>query len=90
MELEFLKKEKNHVEVILHGEDHSFPSALREKLVAEKGVEFVAVTRDHPTAADPKLVLKTKGKDAREVIASAVRALQKDVKGFTSHMKRHA
>ncbi|MCK4714968.1 MAG: DNA-directed RNA polymerase subunit L, partial [Candidatus Aenigmarchaeota archaeon] len=87
---EFLKDEKNYVEVILQGEDHSFPNALREKLVEQKGVEFVAVTREHPTATYPKLVLKTKGRAAREVLADAVKALQKDVKGFGSSMKRHA
>ena len=90
MKLEYVKDEKNHVEVILHGEEHSFPSALREKLSEEKGVEFVAVTREHPTAAYPKLVLKTKGRAAREVLADAVKSLQKDVKAFTSSMKRHA
>jgi len=90
MELEFLKNEKNHIEVLLHGEEHSFPNALRERLVGEKGVEFVAVTRDHPTAADPKLVLKTKGRSAQEVLMSAVKALQKDVKSFTSQMKKHS
>ncbi|RLG19783.1 hypothetical protein DRN67_01790 [Candidatus Micrarchaeota archaeon] len=89
MKLEFLKDEKNHLEAIMHGEDHSFPNALREKLSAAKGVEFVAVTREHPTAADPKLVLKTKGKDARAVLADAIKELQKDARTFASSMKRH-
>ncbi|MDO8339442.1 MAG: DNA-directed RNA polymerase subunit L [Candidatus Burarchaeum sp.] len=90
MKLEFLVDEKNHVELILHGEDHSFANALREKILEEKGVEFVSVTREHPTAASPKLVLKTKGKPARELLTDAVKALQKDTKEFMSHMKKSA
>ncbi|VVC03959.1 DNA-directed RNA polymerase subunit L [Candidatus Burarchaeum australiense] len=89
MKLEFLKDEKNHIELILHGEDHSFPNALREKILEEKGVEFVSVTREHPTAAFPKLVLKTKGRSARDVLAEAVKALQKDTKEFLGPMKRN-
>ena len=90
MKLNFLKDEKDHVEVILEGEDHSFPNALREKLLEEKGVEFVSVTREHPTAAFPKLVLKTKGKSARELLKSAAKELLKDSKDFASQVKKKA
>lgn len=90
MKLNFLKNEKEHVEVILEGEDHSFPGALREKLAAEKGVEFISVTREHPTAAWPKLVLKTKGKSAKELLKSAAKELLKESKDFASQMKKKA
>lgn len=90
MKLEFLVDEKNHIELILNGEDHSFANALREKILEEKGVEFVSVTREHPTAAWPKLVLKTKGRPARELLTDAVKALQKDTKEFIPSMKKSA
>ena len=90
MKLNFLKDEKDHVEVLLEGEEHSFPNALREKLLGEKGVEFVSVTRAHPTAEAPKLVLTTKGRGAREILKAAVKELHKEAKEFTSQMKRKA
>jgi DNA-directed RNA polymerase subunit L len=90
MKLNFLKDEKDHVEVSFEGEEQSFPNALREKIVGEKGIEFVSVTREHPTASWPKLVLRTKGRSARDVLKSAVKELQKEAKEFTSQMKRKA
>jgi len=90
MKLNFLKDEKDHIEVLLEGEEHSFPNALREKLLDEKGVEFVSVAREHPTASWPKLVLKTKGRAARDVLKAAAKELLKESKEFTAQMKRKA
>lgn len=88
MKLNFLKDQKDYVEVLLEGEEHSFPNALRERLLGEKGVEFVSVTREHPTAAWPKLVLRTKGRGARDALKAAVKELHKEAKEFAAQMKR--
>ena len=90
MEIEFIVDEKDHIELFFRGEDASFPQALRERLLEEDGIEFVAVVRGHPTADPPKLVLKTKGKDAKALLKSATKELQKEAHAIAAVFKRKA
>jgi len=90
MKIEFVVEEKDHVEVLFHGEDVTFANALRDKIMQESGVEFIAVVREHPTAKPPKLILKTKGKSAKELLKSAAKELQKDMHAIAAFAKRKA
>ncbi|MGB9635171.1 MAG: RpoL/Rpb11 RNA polymerase subunit family protein [Candidatus Micrarchaeia archaeon] len=71
MTLKYVVNEKNHIEVEFEGEDITIPSLLKEVLLKDRNVDFVTYVTGHPERDNPKLVLKTNKKDAREVLKDA-------------------
>lgn len=79
MEIEFTKKQANHVEFKLMGETHTFANLLKSHLVDDPNVEFVAYKLEHPMDKDALFVLRTKGKEAKKVLLDAAKRVQEDV-----------
>lgn len=71
MALKYIVNEKNHIEVEFEGEDITIPALLKEVLLNNKDVEFVTYLVGHPERDNPKLVIKTSKKDAKEVLKGA-------------------
>ncbi len=87
MKLNVKTHEPNFVEIEFIDEDVSLVHALRELLVDEKDVEFVATRSDHPQVGSPVLVLRTKKGDALETLRDALKELKKEVAEFKSELK---
>lgn len=87
MKVNLRVNEPNYIEVLIEGEDASFPNALRELLVEEKDVEFAAYNVPHPQIGVPVLFLRTKSKKALDVLADAVAKLKKEAIEFKSEIK---
>jgi DNA-directed RNA polymerase subunit L len=87
MKLNVKTQEPNFIEIEFIDEDISLVHALRELLVNEKDVEFVAAKSDHPQVGSPVLVLRTKKEDALETLRDALKTLKKEVAGFKSELK---
>ncbi len=88
MKATFVKDEDKHVEVLLEGEDHSIPNALKDILLENSDVEFAAYVVDHPLTGSPKIIVKTKRKKARETLKNAVETLQKRLKELDAALKK--
>ena len=70
MEVKILINEKNTLEMELVGADQSLAQLLADKLTADKDVEFASFKVEHPIAAFPKLLVRTKkGEPAKLVLA---------------------
>lgn len=83
MDVKFITKEKNTVEIEVVGVDISLLNALVEKLTGTKGVEMAAYKLEHPMVGKPKLIVKTKGaSDASAVLAKALDELESDTEEF--------
>lgn len=87
VEVKVERKDKNHVEIMLVGEDLAMAKAIREELLQNDDVEFAGVTKDHPEIGHPKLIVKTKKGDpiklvikSAEKIADAAAELAKKIK----------
>ena len=79
MEIEFLKKQTNHVEFRIMGETHTFANLLKSHLVDDPSVEFVAYKLEHPMDKDAMFILKTKGKPAKTILLEAAKRVKEDL-----------
>lgn len=84
MEMKFLKKEKNLVEVEF--DDLTIVEILRFYLNKDSSVDFAAWKREHYTK-NPVLKVITKGKDAKAVIKEAVTSISKDLDSVLTKFK---
>ena len=84
MEVKFLKNDKNDVEVQL--EDLNLAEILRIYLNNDSEVTFVAWKRQHMTE-DPILKIKTKSKDVKSVVKSAIEAITSDLDSILGNFK---
>jgi len=88
MKLNIKTSEPNFVEVEFIEEDISMLHALREILIADKDVEFVAAKQDHPQVGIPTLILRTKKDDALDTLSSALKQLRKEINEFRDEIKK--
>ncbi len=88
MNIDVKKIEKNYIELLLVGEDISFAEALREILVENKDVEFVATKLEHPQASHPMIILRTKNGDAIDMLIEALATLKENCEEFKTALKQ--
>ena len=88
MEIEVLKKQKNHLEFILKGERHTFPNLLRSRLLQDPSVEFASYVLDHPLGGDSRFIIKTKGKTPGKALDDACKRIEKDLADFEKAVKK--
>ena len=72
MEVKYLVDEKNHVEIEVAGCDYSILAIIHEILSKDKDVSFATYVIGSPARDNPKLVVKTKKKDAKKVLEAAI------------------
>lgn len=87
MEIKARKIEPKYVEIELVGEDIAFADAIKEILLQYKDVEFAAARLEHPQIGNPVIMLRTKSKDAMQLLQDAVAKLKKDAEDFRSAFK---
>ncbi len=87
MEIEVLNDEKNELEFVIKGERHTLPNLLRETLLRDSDVEFVAYTLKHPMDDDSKFVIKTKDKSPRKVLSEAIKEIEEQLADFKKEIK---
>jgi DNA-directed RNA polymerase subunit L len=73
LNLKYIVEEKNHIEFELEGEEYSIPSVLKDILLEDPDVEFATYILGHPSRDPPKIVIKTKKKDAKKVLKEAIK-----------------
>jgi len=88
LKLRVIKKDKNFLEVVLEGEEHSFPNLLRETLLEDDDVEFASYVMEHPQLGNPKLIVKTKGRSPESAIKSALKKIEKRASDFEALLKK--
>ena len=84
MEIKFLKNTKNEVEVQI--QDLTLAEILRVYLNNEPEVTFVAWKREHMTEK-PILKIKTKDKDVKVIVKSAIETITKDLDDVLGNFK---
>lgn len=88
MKVRILRKEKNFIELVLEGEEHSFPNLLRETLLEDDDVEFASYVIEHPQLGNPKLIVKTKRKTPEAAIKNALKKIEKKASEFEKLIKK--
>ena len=69
MEIKLLKYSKDKLEIEL--DDLTVAELLRNMLWQDKATELAAWRREHPSK-NPKLILRTKGKDSKKVLLETI------------------
>lgn len=88
MQVNFLKREKNEVEFEIVGMDVSIPEMLVAKLNENDSVDFAAYKLEHPLVANPLIYVKTKRKDAADVVLEALEKLKEEINEFRQTFKK--
>lgn len=87
MQVTVLNDSKNELEFALNGERHTLPSLLREQLLKDSSVEFVAYNLKHPLSSESKFIVKTSGKTAKKAVAEAIKGIEEDLNEFKKNVK---
>jgi len=74
MEVKLTKYKKNELEIEL--DNLTIAELLRVMLWQDKATELAAWHRKHPTK-NPRLILKTSGKDSKKVLSDTINKIQK-------------
>lgn len=84
MEINVLAHEKTMLEFEIVGGEYTLPELLTGRLSEDDAVAFVSYKVDHPLVGKPRIIVKTKTKDALELTLSAIEGIKKDI----SEMKK--
>jgi DNA-directed RNA polymerase subunit L len=88
MELNVLKKEDNLLKIELKGESIGFTNLIKEELWNDNSVDEAACIKEHPYMSEPKIYLKTKRKDPKNVLEDAIKRIEVQLKDLEKEFKR--
>ncbi len=88
MEIKFLKKEKNYLEMEFQDMDIGLLNAIKEIVLRDSDIEFAVVKRGHFLKDNHILSVRTKKKDATIIIKKAIDEFQKDLDKLESQLKK--
>jgi len=83
--INILKSSKDELELTC--DNLTIVELLRNYLNEDDAVELAVWKRDHPTK-DPIMLIKTKGKTPKKAVADAVKAIEKQLDGVISDVKK--
>ena len=87
MEIEVKKSSASELRFVLKGERHTLPNLLRETLLHDSSVTFAAYNLPHPLGEDSEFIVKTKGKNAKAAVTSALKKIEKQLAEFEKAFK---
>ncbi len=79
MEMEFIKKEKNEIELKIINEDSSFFYLLENIASSKRDVEFVAIKKGDHLSNEFYFYLKTKDKSAKDILLECISEAEETV-----------
>jgi len=71
MEVKIIELGKDHVKLIIKGEDHTFLNLLQHYLLEDENVEIARYTIPHPLVGEPEFFIKTRGKNPLKALEDA-------------------
>jgi DNA-directed RNA polymerase subunit L len=86
MDVKIVENKKDSLRVEVYGTDHAMMNLIREKLSADKDVEFSTYSEPHPLLDG--FVITVKGKKPEDSLKTAIAAVKKDVKDIKAAVKK--
>lgn len=87
MNLNIRKNQPNYIEIEFVDEDVAIPSAIKEKVIANKDVEFASAKHEHPQIGHPVLVVRTQKEKALDLVLEAIDEIEKETEEFKKAIK---
>jgi DNA-directed RNA polymerase subunit L len=83
MEFIVIEESKNRLQAEIKGADNTICNLVVDELWNDKDVTVAAYNIEHPLTASPKIVIETKGKDAKKALLEAMSRLKKQFADFS-------
>lgn len=88
MELEFLKKEKNEIELQVKNEDTSFFYLIESIASSKKDVEFVALKKSDHLTKEFSFYIKTKEKAAKDILLECIQEAEDNLQTIIQSLEK--
>lgn len=88
MEINIVAQEKTLLEFEISGADYTIPELIVARLFDDDGVEFASYKVDHPLVGKPRVIVRTKSKDALTLTLAAIAGIREDVSALRKELKK--
>ncbi|MFA5077062.1 MAG: RpoL/Rpb11 RNA polymerase subunit family protein [Candidatus Micrarchaeia archaeon] len=89
MEIKIINHEKTLLEFEIFGhESYTLPELITGALSKNDAVEFVSYKVDHPTVGKPRIVVRTKSKDALDLTLGAIDDMRSQITDLKKALKK--
>jgi len=88
MEFEFIKKEKNEIEIKMSNEDSSFFFLLESIASSKRDVEFVALKRGDHSNNEITFYIRTKEKAAKDVLLECISEAEENLLNIVNNLEK--
>jgi len=87
MKMDIVEDESNSLIIEFDGIDRGILDLIKEKMIGNKDVDFVTVTKMHPESSTTRLVIKA-SKSPRSLLQKAVSDAEKEVEEMRDAIKK--
>jgi len=88
MEINPTENTKTRLKLEIRGEDHTFVNPLRKELWEDKATKAAGYHVEHAQTIPPVLIIETKDKSPKKVLADATARLKKKTKELANLFKK--
>lgn len=89
MDFEFIKKEKNEIEIKINNEDTSFFYLLESLAGSKRDVDFVALKKGDHITNEITFYLRTKDKAAKDVLLECISEAEENLLTIINNLEKN-
>ncbi len=83
-----IKREKNFLKAELVGEDHTVANLIAKYAIRHPDVTYAAYNIEHPLISNPVIILRTRSRDALEVLQEVIRKALEDLDRVEEELRK--
>lgn len=88
MNIEFIKKEKNEIEIKVNNEDVSFFYLIEDIASSKRDVDFVALKKADHLKDEFVFYIKTKDKGAKEILLECINEAEESLHSIITNLEK--
>lgn len=87
MKLNIIEDETKSLIVEFEGADRAVAEMIKDRLLGNKDIEYVAVVKEHPDVGKPRLIVRSE-KNAKSLVLKAAEQIQDEIKELISQIPK--
>ncbi len=88
MDINYIKKEKNEVELLVKDEDMGIFNLIIDIASSKRDVDFVSKKQDNRLKKEYNIFLKTKEKPAKDILIECINEAEEKINVFLNNLER--
>ena len=88
MKLNIIEDETKSLIVEFEGADRAVAEMIKDRLLGNKDIEYVAVVKEHPDVGKPRLIVRSESKNAKNLVLKAAEQIQDEIKELISQIPK--